>query len=81
MDVLVITDAVGWVGAILLLVAYGLVSFKRLEGSSIVYQIMNAVAGVLLAISTFYRAAYPSSFLNVVWAIIAVAAIAMSWRK
>ena len=60
-----IIDILGWIGTILFLVAYALVSMKKVEGDSIVYQGMNILAGALLVINTLYLHAYPSAGLNV----------------
>ncbi len=76
-----IFDAIGWIGAFLLLLAYAMVSFKKLEADSHVYQGLNVAASVLLAINTIYHGAFPSSFVNIVWTIIAVFAILTVTRK
>jgi len=60
-------DLLGWVGTILYLIAYYLVSIKKVEGDSFSYQSMNIVAGILLVINTFYWRAYPSLGLNAAW--------------
>ena len=60
-------DLLGWIGTILYLIAYLLVSIKRVEGDSAGYQAMNIIAGVLLVINTFYWRAYPSMGLNAAW--------------
>lgn len=74
-------DVLGWIGALLLLGAYGLVSFKKLAPDSLAYQAMNIVASVLLLANTLYYGAYPSSFVNAIWTVIAVAAIASVARR
>ncbi len=65
-------DITGWVGAVALLAAYGLVSAKRLEGNSIRYQLLNLLGGGLLILNSFYYGAYPSVGVNVVWIAIAI---------
>ena len=67
MSLHILIDILGWVGTILYLVAYALVSIKKVEGDSVVYQGMNIVAGALLVINTLYLRAYPSAGLNVAW--------------
>ena len=64
-------DIFGWIGAILLLLAYGLVSKKRLEGDSICYQLLNAIGSVLLITNSYYYKAFPSVAVNVIWISIA----------
>jgi len=76
MEVLIF-DSLGWVGAFLLLLAYAMVSFKKLEPDSLIYQGLNVAASILLAVNTLYHQAYPSSFVNIVWTIIAIFAIVM----
>ncbi len=65
-------NILGWVGTILYLIAYGLVSAKKVEGDSWAYQGMNMVAGALLIINTMYLKAYPSAGLNIAWVGIAI---------
>jgi len=67
-------DAVGWLGACLLLVAYGLASFRKLRADSLAYQFMNGVGSLFLVVNTVYYHAYPSAVVNVVWITIATTA-------
>jgi hypothetical protein len=69
-------DAIGWVGAVALLVAYALVSSKRLQGDSAAFQLLNIGGSLLLAANTIFYGSYPSTFVNLVWAAIATLAIA-----
>jgi len=70
-------DAIGWVGAVALLIAYALVSSKRLEGDSAVFQLLNISGSILLAANTIFYGSYPSTFVNLIWAGIAAFSIAM----
>ncbi|MDQ3632916.1 MAG: hypothetical protein M3405_00180 [Acidobacteriota bacterium] len=77
-------DVLGWIGALLILTAYALISLKKVEGDSLFYQLLNIVGSIFLVINTYYWKAFPSTLVNVVWAIIAVFAIAViarKWRK
>ena len=67
-------DIVGWLGASLLLAAYGLVSFRRLRADSFLYQALNALGSLALVVNTLYYHAYPSAFVNLVWITIALIA-------
>jgi len=73
-------DAMGWAGAAALLVAYAMVSTKKFEGDSTVYQFLNIVGSLLLAVNTISYGAYPSSFVNLIWIGIAVFSIATRRR-
>ncbi len=68
-------DILGWIGAIALLVAYALISAKRVEGDSTGYQLLNLVGSILLILNTLYYGAYPSSFLNLFWMGVALYAL------
>ncbi len=74
-----IINALGWVGTILFLAAYGLVSSKKVEGDSALYQAMNISAGVLLVINTIYLRAYPSAGLNIAWVCIGLFTLGRKW--
>ncbi len=77
-------DILGWIGAALILTGYALISFRRVEGNSFSYQLLNIFGSVLLAVNTLYYGAIPSSLVNIIWAIIAIFAIltiAKRWRK
>jgi len=69
-------DAIGWVGAAALLIAYGMVSFKKLQGDSAASQLLNISGSLLLAANTIFYGSYPSTFVNLIWAGIAVVSIA-----
>ena len=68
-------DILGWIGAIALLVAYALISAKRVEGDSTGYQLLNLVGSFLLILNTLHYGAYPSSFLNLFWIAVALYAL------
>ncbi len=73
-------DTIGWAGAVALLIAYALISFKRLEGNSTTFQFLNIGGSVLLAANTIFYGSYPSTFVNLIWAGIAVFSIATRKR-
>ena len=60
-------NVVGWCGALVVLLAYALVSTRRVEGDSVFFQVLNISGAALLSVNTFYWGAYPSSFVNVIW--------------
>ena len=73
-------DTIGWVGAAALLVAYAMVSHKKLEADSATYQLLNISGSLLLAANTIFYGSYPSTFVNLIWAAIAVFSIAARRR-
>lgn len=68
-------EIVGWIGAVLILGAYALLTAGRLEAKSIPYQAMNVVGALGFIVNSGWNGAIPSAALNVVWAGIGVAAI------
>lgn len=72
-------DILGWTGSILYLLAYALVSAKKVEGDSLLYQGMNIVAGVLLVVYTLALGAYATTSLNAVWAAIGLFTLGRKW--
>jgi hypothetical protein len=77
-----IIDVLGWVGTITFLVAYGMISMKKVEGDSWLYQGLNFIAGIFLIINTIYLRAYPSAALNGAWVLIAVLTLGGKlWKK
>ena len=79
MDTKLIIDILGWTGSILYLLAYALVSAKKTEGDSIVYQGMNIFAGILLVVYTLALGAYATTGLNVVWVAIGLLTLGKKW--
>jgi hypothetical protein len=68
-------DGAGWIGAVLVIIAYALISFHRLSPTSVLYQALNIVGSILLIINTAWHAAWPSAAVNVVWAAIGLLAV------
>ena len=69
-----IYDIFGWIGMILVLLAYGLLSTNKVK-NGITYQVLNLVAALFMAIGVFPKNAWFSFALQVIWGIIAIVAI------
>jgi hypothetical protein len=70
-------EIAGWAGAVLILLAYLLLSAGRLTGQSIVYQGMNVAGAAGFVINSWWHGAIPSAALNVLWLLIGGVA---AWR-
>ena len=70
-------EVVGWGGAVLILLAYLLLSAGRLTGQSLLYQGMNVVGAAGFTINGWWHGAIPSASLNVIWMLIGAVAL---WR-
>ena len=73
-------DVIGWAGAAALLVAYAMVSSRKWEGHSSAFQFLNIGGSALLAANTIFYGAYPSTFVNIIWAAIAIFTITTTKR-
>ena len=69
-----IFDILGWIGMILVLVAYLLLSTKKIESGKL-YQALNLIAAILMAIGLFPTKAWFSFSLQIIWALIALISI------
>ena len=72
-------ETLGWVGTVMYLIAYALVSLKKTEGDSVLYQGMNIFAGILLVVYSLYLKAYATTGLNAVWALIGLYTLGQRW--
>ena len=70
-------EVVGWTGALLILLAYLLISAGKLTGQSPLYQWMNIVGAAGFVINGWWHRAIPSTALNVVW--MGIGAVAL-WK-
>ena len=57
----------GWAGAVLILIAYLLLSAGKMDGRSRAYQVMNVVGALGFIINSGYNGAIPSTTINVIW--------------
>lgn len=74
-----IFDIIGWIGMVLVLIAYGLLSTNKIDNGKI-YQIINLIASLLMAIGLFPKNAWFSFALQIAWAIIAIVGL-IKYRK
>ena len=63
-------EIVGWMGAVLILLAYLLLSAGRFTGHSLTYQAMNVVGAAGFVVNGWWHGALPSATLNVLWLMI-----------
>jgi hypothetical protein len=68
-------EVVGWIGALLILAAYGLLSAGKLDARSPAYQWLNVIGAVGFILNSGWNGAWPSAALNVVWVGIGLVAL------
>ncbi|MBN8653042.1 MAG: hypothetical protein J0L67_16540 [Cytophagales bacterium] len=73
--------AMGWIGSVAVIAAYALNSLQKIKSDSLIFQVLNLTGAVLLIINSVFKEAYPFTFINTVWAVIAVVAIFRMMRK
>lgn len=71
---MMIFDIVGWIGSIMVVVAYVLLSMKKIK-PGLTYQLLNLGAAILMAIGLFPKNAWFSFALQIVWGLVAIVAI------
>ena len=73
-------EIAGWIGALLILLGYLLVTMGRLTGKSAAFQWMNLVGAAGFTINGWWHRAIPSAALNVIWMMIAAVALGRIWK-
>jgi hypothetical protein len=68
----------GWIGSAAVVLAYALISTNRVQGNSVGYHSLNLGGSICLIVNTGYYGAYPSTFVNGVWTLIAMFALVRS---
>ena len=71
----IIIDILGWIGSIEVVAAYGLNSYQKIKSDSLTFQTLNFSGAIFLIINSVYKEVYPFTFINSVWAVIAIVAI------
>ena len=69
-------EIVGWLGMILILVAYWLVSIRKITPTSNIYQFLNLLGAGFVIVNVAFHGALPSVVLNIVWFLIALFGLA-----
>jgi hypothetical protein len=70
-----LSDPVGIVGVILLLIAYFGLSTGRLQSNSLVYQFLNFFAAWLILFSLYFHWNTPSALIEMAWITISIIGI------
>ena len=70
-----IIDIIGWLGSLLVVLAYALNIAKKLSSDETLYYVLNIAGSACLIVNTLYHNAIPSAAVNVVWVIIPLFAL------
>ena len=63
----IIIEIIGWLGAVILLFGYFLLTKRKLKGTSLVYHAMNFFGALFIAINAYFNNSFPAAVLNFVW--------------
>lgn len=74
-------EATGIAGALAVLIAYGLNSYKRIKPDSWTFIALNLTGAGLLIVYSIAKDAWANMFINVVWVMIAVGSIVRILRQ
>lgn len=71
-----IYEICGWLGAILVLIAYYMVTTGKARGDSHMFQLINISGALMLVAYTFNCQAYASMIVNIIWVLIGITSFA-----
>ena len=74
-------EVVGWIGAVMILAGYGLLSAGKLDAKNPTYQWLNVVGALGFIANSSWNGAWPSAALNVIWVGIGVVALVKIFGK
>lgn len=74
-------QAFGWYGVIAILVAYALVSLGWLSTSTSWYQVLNFTGAIAIAYVASTKKDRQPMVLNIIWALVALIALARLWAR
>lgn len=74
-------EFLGWIGVLLLLSAYALMTAGKLRSTDITYHLLNAVGGTAVMLSAIVKKAWPAASLEVAWVVIAFIGIYLILKK
>lgn len=61
------TELLGWLGVAIVVLAYFLVSTRRVNGDGLGYQLMNVVGSVFLIVNFASQSSWQGVVINTVW--------------
>lgn len=66
---------IGWIGTFLIVLAYFLVSTKKVDGQSKSYQTLNLLGAIAVGVNVLHQHAWPALALQIIWGIIAIVSL------
>ena len=72
----ILIEIIGWLGSFLIILAYILISSKKLQSDGFVYQLMNLFGALFLGINVFYEQAWSVLPVQITWGLVAIIILA-----
>lgn len=70
-----ILSMLGWIGIVLILIAYGFISFNIIYPHSLLFHTINLFGAFFIALSSYSKKDYNIVVLNCIWMVISAASI------
>ena len=70
-----VMEAVGWTGGLVLICAYAMVSFGKISPRGAAFQCLNLAGSLMLAANSAWHHAWPSASVNLIWIGVGIAAL------
>jgi len=70
-----VKEVTGWIGVLLILSAYSLVTFGFIQPENVLYGLMNVTGAFGIVVSSYYKRDFQPVLLNGIWLIVAVIGI------
>ncbi len=71
----ILIEILGWIGSLLVVIAYTMNLNKKMEADSAAYYAMNIAGSGLLIVNTAFHHAFPSMVVNIIWVLIPIVTI------
>ncbi len=71
----------GWIGTLSYLLAYFLLSIKKIKSTQALYHCMNIIGAIGLTVNALHYADIPNVVVNIAWGLIALGAIVFISKK
>ena len=77
-----VIDILGWLGSVEVLLAFGLNTWQKIKSNSFSYLILNITGSIFLVIYSYFHHAFANTFVNLVWALVAIVAVGkIFWKR
>lgn len=73
-------EIIGWIGTILLITAYLLISLEKVNGTNKLYQLMNLAGAVAIGIKAFSNSTWQVVTVEIFWGAVSILALARIYK-